>query len=66
MPEKASFNDLQAALERFAQASFGVREAIFDACSQCVLFDEKVSMSEAELLRAIAYTMDIPVPPFLV
>jgi hypothetical protein len=30
-----------------------------------VLFDGRVSVSEAELLRAVAYALDIPVPPLL-
>jgi len=59
-----SFATLHQALERFARASFGVKKAIFDACCQCVLFDGTVSVTEAELLRAVAYAVGIPVPPF--
>jgi Zn-dependent protease with chaperone function len=65
MDKKTSFGALHTALKHFAAASSGVKKTIFDACSQCVLFDKKVSISEAELLRAVAYSMDIPVPPFL-
>lgn len=60
----ASFKGLHQALERFARASFGVKKAIFGACCQCVLFDGTVSITEAELLRAVAYAVGIPVPPF--
>jgi len=65
MPVKVSFHELHEALERFSQASPGVRKTMFDACCQCVLFDGRVSVNEAELLRAIAYAVDIPVPPFI-
>jgi Zn-dependent protease with chaperone function len=65
LPEKVSFHALHEALERFSQASPGVRKTMFDSCCQTVLFDGKVSVHEAELLRAIAYAVDIPVPPFM-
>ncbi|MFO8049772.1 MAG: M48 family metallopeptidase [Desulfosudaceae bacterium] len=65
MPDKVSFQDLHTALDRFSRASFGVKKVFFDACCQSVLFDGKVAVSEAELLRAVAYAVDIPVPPFL-
>ncbi len=65
MPAKTSLNALHTALDHFAKASPGIKKIVFDACSQCVLFDKKVSISEAELLRAIAYAMDIPIPPFI-
>ncbi|MFP4445669.1 MAG: hypothetical protein ACLFPD_05420, partial [Desulfosudaceae bacterium] len=65
MPEKVGFQDLHTALERFSRASFGVKKVFFDACCQSVLFDRKVAVREAELLRAVAYAVDIPVPPFL-
>jgi len=65
MPAKAGFKALHSALEKFSLASAGVKKTIFDACCQCVLFDGKASVSEAELLRAAAYALDIPVPPFI-
>ncbi|MFZ5564491.1 MAG: M48 family metallopeptidase [Thermodesulfobacteriota bacterium] len=65
MPAKVSFKDLHTALERFARSSPGVKKAIFDACCRCVLFDGRASIQEAELLRAVAYAVDIPAPPFV-
>jgi Zn-dependent protease with chaperone function len=59
------FQALHVALSRFAASSPGVKKAVFEACAHCVLYDKTVSISEAELLRAIAYAMDIPLPPFL-
>ncbi len=63
--ENISFKDLHTALTRFSASSPGVKKAVFDACAHCVLYDKTVSVSEAELLRAVAYAMDIPLPPFL-
>jgi Zn-dependent protease with chaperone function len=60
-----SFKGLDAALDGLALAAPGMKRLVFDACCGCVLFDKKVSLSEAELLRATASVMDIPVPPFL-
>ncbi len=62
---KVSVKTLHAALERLSQASPGVKKTVFDACCQCVLFDGRVAVSEAEVLRAVAYAMDIPIPPFM-
>lgn len=62
---KVTFKTLYIGLERISQASSGVKKAIFDACCQCVLYDGRVALNEAELLRAVAYAVDIPVPPFL-
>jgi len=63
--EKVSFKDVDAALDGLAQAAPNIKRVIFHACCECVLLDKKVSIPEAELLRATASVMDIPVPPFL-
>ena len=63
--ERVSFSALRAAMKRFSYTSPGVKKAMLDACAHCVLHDKKVSVEEAELLRAVAYALDIPLPPFL-
>ena len=65
LSESVSFKDVDVALDQLALAAPGLKRIIFDACCGCVLFDKKVSLQEAELLRATASVMDIPVPPFL-
>lgn len=65
MLESVSFKEVDVALDRLALAAPNLKRIIFDACCGCVLYDKKVSISEAELLRATASVMDIPVPPFL-
>ena len=62
---KVSFGALRVALQRFALAAPGVKKTFLDACAQCVLHDEHVTPEEAELVRAVAYALDIPLPPFL-
>ena len=59
-----SFSALRVALKRFSYATPGVKKTILDACAHCVLHDKKVTVEEAELLRAVAYALDIPLPPF--
>jgi hypothetical protein len=65
MEPRIGFETLHQALERISRASFGVKKSIFDACCQCVLFDGTVTTGEGELLRAVAYALDLPVPPFM-
>jgi hypothetical protein len=62
---RVSFGMLRVALERFALAAPGVKKTFLDACARCVLHDEHVTPEEAELVRAVAYALDIPLPPFL-
>ena len=58
--------DVGRAIDRFAQARPGVKRVLLDACAHCVLYDQMVTVSEGELFRAVAYALDLPVPPFLV
>ena len=62
---KVSFSALRVAMKRFSLSSAGVKKSILDACAHCVLHDRKVTVEEAELLRAVAYALGIPLPPFL-
>jgi hypothetical protein len=63
--EKVSFKDADEALDKFTLAAPGMKRVIFDACCETALFDKKVTIREAELLRTAASIMDVPVPPFL-
>ena len=62
---KVSFGALGVALQRFSLATPGVKKTLLNACASCVLHDEHVTLEEAELVRAVAYALDIPLPPFL-
>ena len=62
---KVKFRALHTAMKRFSLATPGVKKTILDACAHCVLHDQKVTAKETELLRAVAYSFDIPLPPFI-
>jgi Zn-dependent protease with chaperone function len=64
-PVPCNFSDIKKSIERLQLASPKLKQAIIDACAHTVLLDNKVTPSEADLLRAIAMTLDCPIPPFL-
>jgi Zn-dependent protease with chaperone function len=61
--EKCSLKLLDAALDRLAQAAPPLKKTILEACELCIGADARISPEEAELLRAVADTLDCPVPP---
>ena len=63
---KQPFHAVGNAISNFAVSAPGVKKTILNACAQCILFDRTVTIKEAELLRAIAYALNLPVPPFLI
>ncbi|MFP4228061.1 MAG: M48 family metallopeptidase [Salinivenus sp.] len=56
---------LDAALDRLAQTAPSLKKDILQACSRCVRADDTVTAGEADLLRAVAMALDVPVPPVL-
>ncbi|MBN3905686.1 MAG: M48 family metallopeptidase [Nostoc sp. NMS1] len=64
-PPSCNFTELKKGIERLRLASPKLKQVIVDACAHTVLLDNKVTQSEADLLRAIAMTLDCPIPPFL-
>ena len=56
---------IDAALNRLAQASPGIKKRVLQACAHAVAADNLIQADEAELLRAIAETLDCPIPPFI-
>jgi Zn-dependent protease with chaperone function len=63
--DQCGLNQIDAALNRLAQAVPQIKKNLIDACVRVVGADEVIQESEAELLRAIADTLDCPMPPFL-
>jgi Zn-dependent protease with chaperone function len=61
----APLEDVGLALSKFAAARPGVKRVLLDACAHCILYDRAVTTSETELLRAVAYALDLPLPPML-
>jgi Zn-dependent protease with chaperone function len=56
---------VDAALARLAKCPAGVQRNILLACGKTVAADGQVTEREAELLRAIADSLDCPMPPFV-
>ncbi len=56
---------IDAALDRIALAAPAVKRTIINACRGTVAHDGVVEATEYELLRAIADTLDCPLPPKL-
>lgn len=52
-------------LAELAKASPTIKRKVLAACTACVAQDQKVTIEEAELLRAIADSLDCPIPPLL-
>jgi len=46
-------------------ASPAVKKMILDACVACVAADGRTTVTEVELLRAVADSLDCPLPPFV-
>ena len=63
--EKAGLEQLDTALDRLALAAPQIKKNLIDACAHVVGADGLIQEREAELLRAIADTLDCPIPPFV-
>lgn len=60
-----AFPAVAASLERLRKLAPFVKRAFLEACVETVSADGRVALAEAELLRAIATTLDCPIPPLL-
>lgn len=57
--------EVDRALDRLAFASPAIKRQVLEACVETVSVDGQLNLREAELLRAIADTLDCPLPPIL-
>jgi Zn-dependent protease with chaperone function len=64
-PDQCTLSDFDSALERLSQALPQIKKNVLDACAQTVAADNLIQEPEAELLRAIADSLDCPIPPFV-
>lgn len=64
-PEKCTLDAVDAALDKFAQATPLLKKRLLYACGRTVMADEEVTSDEAELIRAIADAIGCPIPPFV-
>ena len=63
--EQCGVDQIDAALNRLALAVPIIKKNLLEACIHTVGADGTILESEAELLRAIADTLDCPMPPFV-
>jgi hypothetical protein len=63
--EQCGVDQIDTALNRMAQASPLIKKNLLEACVHTVGADGVILEAEAELLRAIADTLDCPMPPFV-
>jgi uncharacterized tellurite resistance protein B-like protein len=61
--EQCGVNPLDAALNRLALAVPIIKKNLLEACAHVVGADGVIVENEAELLRAVADTLDCPIPP---
>ena len=60
---EAEFSAVHAALDALRRAGLPERRRFLDACERAICADGKVKLQEAELFRAIALTLGVPIPP---
>lgn len=60
-----SLMDLDLAITRLNSIKPLQKPKLLKAVSQCILADEKITVVEAELFRAIADALDCPIPPMI-
>jgi Zn-dependent protease with chaperone function len=65
MANVAGLASLDAALQKLSQSSPAVKVRLIDAAACAVAADGQVNVAEAELLRAMAVTLDVPLPPLV-
>ena len=56
---------LAAILNRLANLSKRVKQALITACFQSLVHDKQITMKEAEFFRLLVYALDIPLPPWV-
>src|SRR6185503_58008 len=63
--DRCGIQQIDDVLRRLALASPGIKKRVLSACAYAVAADHIIEAEEAELVRAIAETLDCPIPPFV-
>jgi len=64
-PEACDLKAIDRALDRLAECVPAIKRQLLRACAEAVAADGVIKLEEAELLRAIADSLDCPIPPFV-
>lgn len=62
---ECSFKGFDTALKIIAKGTIDTRQQVLAAALDCITYDEKITLREAELFRAMAEALNCPVPPWL-
>ncbi len=60
-----SLDRLRDSLIKLSRLAPMLKSSLIQACADCVIHDGKVEPAEAELLQAVALSLDCPMPPLL-
>lgn len=63
--EACGLTEFGSALDKLQSLSFELKRRVINACVACMASDRVATVEEAELLRAVADSLDCPVPPIL-
>ena len=63
--QECTLRELSAAISAASQLSPSLKRQVLNAAAACVAADHEITVREAELFRAIADTLDCPMPPLL-
>lgn len=61
--EACGLDAVDGALDTLVGATHAIRKEVLDACVHCVASDNRVTVEEAELIRAVADALECPMPP---
>jgi len=61
--EQFGIAEVDAALNRLMLAAPIIKKNLLEACARVIGADGVIQEAEAELLRAVAETLDCPIPP---
>jgi hypothetical protein len=61
--DRCGIDLLDKALDTLALSSAPLRKRVIEAAAACISVDQRVTVEEAELLRAVGDALDCPIPP---
>ncbi|MGB6850603.1 MAG: M48 family metallopeptidase [Thermoanaerobaculia bacterium] len=64
-PQETSLREIDRALRRLDSLAPLLKRNVIRACTASIAADRRITVEEGELLRAVADSLDCPVPPFL-
>jgi hypothetical protein len=64
-PQETSLREIDRALRKLDSLAPLLKRNVIRACTASIAADRRITVEEGELLRAVADSLDCPVPPFL-